>query len=91
MASNDVLFLLLPTELLSFEVPDVFDLLALLPESLMSLVINLLQILDVLLALGLSMVIHLEGSLGSHEVRVRIMVVSPRDLLTRKGKSDQAV
>jgi hypothetical protein len=48
-----------------------------LPESLMSLVINLLQILDVLLALGLSMVIHLEGSLGSHEVRVRIMVVSP--------------
>jgi hypothetical protein len=75
VAGDDVLFLFLPTELLSFEITDVFRFFALLLEPLVSLVIYFLQVLNVLLAFSLGMVIHFEWTLGTHEVGVGLIVV----------------
>lgn len=63
MLSDDILLLFLPPKLLSFEVANIFRFFALLFEPLMCLIVDILQVLDVLLALGLGMVVHLEGSL----------------------------
>ena len=72
---NQVLLVLLPSVLLSFELPGVLKILALLLETLMSLRVGVLQILNIVLTFRLSMVIDLEGTLRSHEVGVSLTVV----------------
>ena len=80
MNSDHVLLLFLPVELLTLEFTRILNLLALLLEPLMGKVINFLDIVDVLFAFMLSMVINLERSLGSHEVRISLRVVVSRYL-----------
>ena len=70
-----VFFVLLPSELLPFELPDVLELLALLLEALVSLLVSLGEILNVVLTLGLGMVVDFEGTLGAHKVWVSLTVV----------------
>lgn len=82
MLSDDVLLLFLPSELFSFEISDVFHFFAFLFESFVCLIIDFLQVLNVLLALSLSVIIYLKWSLRSHEIRISIMVKRPRDLFS---------
>ena len=91
MAGDNVLLFLLPAELLSFKVANVFHFIALLLESLVRLVVNFLQVLNILLALGLRMVVYFERALRSHEVGVCIVVVSARDFLAAQSQADQLV
>lgn len=76
MICDDVLLLFLPPKLFFFKVSYVFDFFAFTHESLMSLAVDFLKILNILLALGLSMVINLERTLRPHEIWVSIAVVS---------------
>lgn len=82
MLSDDVLLLFLPSELFSFEISDVFHFFAFLFESFVCLIIDFLQVLNVLLALSLSVIINLKWSLRSHEIWISIMVKRPRDLFS---------
>jgi len=91
MLMNYILFLLLPNELVLLEVAHRLDLLALLDEALVGSVVGLLQILDVLLALGLGVVVHFEGALRPQEVRVGFVVVLVAYLVSLQGKADYVV
>jgi hypothetical protein len=82
MLGDDVLLFLLPSELFSFEVADVFHFFTFLFETLVCLLIDFLEVLNVLLALSLRMVINLKWPLRPHEVRIGIMVVRVRDLFS---------
>lgn len=73
--SDNVLFLFLPTELLSLELLRVFHFFALLLESFIGLAIDFLQIGDVLLSFGFSVVVNFERALGSQKIRVSVIVV----------------
>ena len=68
--SDHVLLLFLPVELFTLKFTRILDLLAFLLESLVSKIINFLDIVNVLFALMLCMVVNLERSLRSHEVWV---------------------
>ena len=82
MLGDDVLLFLLPSELFSFEIANIFDFFAFLFETLVCLLIDFLEVLNVLLALSLCMIINLKWSLGSQEVRICIMVICTRDLFS---------
>ena len=83
MTCDDILFLFLLPKLLFFEVYDVLDFFTFLDEPLMSLIIDLLQVLYVLLSFCLGMIVNFEWTLCSHKVRVRVIMVSVRNLLAR--------
>lgn len=87
MNSDDVLLVLLPSKLLPLELSALLYLLALGLESLMGHVVNFLQILNVLLAFLLSVVVHLEWSLRSHEVWVCLGVIAVRNLLSVQSQT----
>jgi len=63
MTCDDILFLFLPAKLLFFEVSDVLDFFTFLDEPLMSLIIDLLQVLYVLLSFCLCMIVNFEWTL----------------------------
>jgi len=63
MTCDDILFLFLPAKLLFFEVSDVLDFFTFLDEPLMSLIVDLLQVLYVLLSFCLGMIVNFEWTL----------------------------
>ena len=63
MTCDDILFLFLPPKLLFFEASDVLDFFTFLDEPLMSLIIDLLQVLYVLLSFCLGMIVNFEWTL----------------------------
>ena len=73
---DDVLLLLLPAELLTLKVSNVFYLFAFFLEAQISLVIDFLKVRDILLSLSLSMVINFERSLRSKEIRIGVIVIA---------------
>lgn len=75
MIRNDVLFLLAPSKLFSFEFSYFLYLFAFFLEPGVGLLIDFLEILDVLLPLRLRVVIYFEGPLRPQEVWVRVVVV----------------
>ena len=87
---DQVLFVLLPTELFSLEFTCFLDLLALFLEASMRLLIRLVQVLHKLLALTSGMVINLEGSLRAHEIRISLRVVARRNLLPVQRESNDS-
>ena len=76
MHRNDVLFLLLPAKLLTLKVSNVLYLFAFFLETKVCLIIDLLEVGDILLSLGLSMVIYFERSLRSKEIRIGVVVIA---------------
>lgn len=86
---DNVLLLLLPVELLALEFAHLSDLFALLLEPLMGLLVDRLDVLHEALPLGLGMVVNLEWTLRSEEVRVGVLVVLVRNVLSIEGQPDQ--
>ena len=75
MIRNDVLFLFAPPELFPFKFSYFLYFLIFFREPIVSLLIDFLQVMDVLLALGFSVIVHFEGPLRPQEVGIRVMMV----------------
>ena len=88
MNRSHILFMLDPAELLSFKLASLFDPLTLLLESTVGICMTLLEVVDVLLSLLLSVVIELERTIAPHEVRIGLRMVAGRNLLTIQGETD---
>lgn len=88
---NYILFLLLPVELFSLEIPDFFNLFAFIFKSSVGLVVDSLDIENIVLALSFCMVVYFEWTLGSQEVWVCVIVVWAGDVLSFKCLSYHVV
>lgn len=75
MNSYQILLLFLPVKLLALEFARILNFLAFFLESLMRQIVDLLNIVDVLLALMLRVIIDLERTLRSHEIRIGLRMV----------------
>lgn len=84
MHSNQILFLFLPVKLFTLKFARILYFLTFLLKSLMSKIVDFLDVMNILFSFMLSVIVNLEGALRSHEVWICLRVVIGGNLLPIK-------